>query len=221
MKKENDIKIHSVKYNFLMNIILKMSSFVFPLITFPYISRVLGPEVAFATSVVYYFSIFAALGIPTYGIRKCAQCRDNKEKLTKTVHELLILGSILTIIAYIVLVICVCFMPKLRNNANIIFITSLTLILSNVGVEWFYQAIEQYDYITIRNLLFKIISIVLMFLFVKRPEDYIVYAGIQVLGTVGSNILNLFRLRKYIPMKMGDNYDLYKFRYSNVGLYDK
>lgn len=212
MKKENDIKIHSVKYNFLMNIILKMSSFVFPLITFPYISRVLGPtgngKVAFATSVVYYFSIFAALGIPTYGIRKCAQCRDDKEKLTKTVHELLILGSILTIMAYIVLVICVCVMPKLRNNANIIFITSLTLILSNVGVEWFYQAIEQYDYITIRNLLFKVISIVLMFLFVKKPEDYVVYAGIQVIGTVGSNILNLFRLRKYIPMKMSGNYDV-------------
>ena len=184
MKQVNNIKIHSVKYNFLMNIILKMSSFIFPLITFPYISRVLGPagngKVAFATSVVYYFSIFAALGIPTYGIRKCAQCRDDKQKLAKTVHELLILGSILTVIAYIVLVICIFAIPKLRDNANIIFITSATLILTNVGVEWFYQAIEQYDYITIRNLLFKFISI----------------------------ILNLIKLRKYIPVKIDGKYNL-------------
>lgn len=212
MKQVNNIKMHSVKYNFLMNIILKMSSFIFPLITFPYISRVLGPagngKVAFATSVVYYFSIFAALGIPTYGIRKCAQCRDDKQKLAKTVHELLILGSILTVIAYIVLVICIFSIPKLRDNANIIFITSATLILTNVGVEWFYQAIEQYDYITIRNLLFKFISIILMFIFVKQPEDYVIYAGIQVIGTVGSNILNLIKLRKYIPVKIDGKYNL-------------
>ena len=183
----------SIGVNAGLNMIRTACQVIFPLITFPYISRVLGPagngKVAFATSVVYYFSIFAALGIPTYGIRKCAQCRDDKQKLAKTVHELLILGSILTVIAYIVLVICIFAIPKLRDNANIIFITSATLILTNVGVEWFYQAIEQYDYITIRNLLFKFISIILMFIFVKQPEDYVIYAGIQVIGTVGSNML--------------------------------
>ena len=70
-------------------------------------------------------------------------------------------------------------------------------------MEWFYQAIEEYGYITYRNLLFKIISVVLMFLCVRDKEDYILFAGVNVVGTVGSNILNLIRIRKYILCKKG------------------
>ena len=91
------MKIHSVKYNFIMNAILTVAGIIFPLITFPYISRVLLVEgsgkVAFATSVVTYFTMFASLGIPTYGVRACAIVRDNKEKLSKTVQELLIISG--------------------------------------------------------------------------------------------------------------------------------
>ena len=89
-------KKKSLKVNFIMNAILTSSSMIFPLITFPYVSRVLLPvgtgKVAFATSVVTYFSMFAQLGIPTYGIRACAQVRDDKEKLSQTVQELLIIN---------------------------------------------------------------------------------------------------------------------------------
>lgn len=84
MKYEKPIKV-----NFFMNFILTMSSIVFPIITFPYVSRVLSPEgigkVTFATSVISYFAMFAQLGIPTYGIRICAQVRDNKETLSQIV----------------------------------------------------------------------------------------------------------------------------------------
>lgn len=212
MSDNKGYKIHSVKYNFIMSATLRMSSFIFPFITFPYISRILGPDgngkISFATSVIYYFTTFAALGIPTYGIRICAQCRDDKKKLTKIVHELLILGTILTLIAYAVLIAMVYFVPKLRASSTIILVTSASLLLSNFGVEWFYQAIEQYDYITFRNIFFKVISIILMFIFVKNQEDYVLYAGIQVLGTVGSNILNLIRLRKYISLHPVKNYDI-------------
>ena len=81
-------KIHSVKYNFVMNFILTASQFVFPLITFPYISRVLqasgNGKVSLAYSVANYFMILASLRIPTYGVRACASVRNDKEKLTKT-----------------------------------------------------------------------------------------------------------------------------------------
>ena len=96
----------SIKKNFIMNAFLTMSSFIFPLITFPYVSRVLLPsgmgKVSFATSLISYFSIFAQLGIPIYGIRTCARVRDDKEKLSKTVHELLIISVFMTVITYIV-----------------------------------------------------------------------------------------------------------------------
>lgn len=98
------MRIRTVKFNFIMNAILTVSSILFPLITFPYISRVLLVEgsgkVAFATSVVSYFTMFATLGIPTYGIRACARVRDDKEKLSQTVQELLIISGITTAITY-------------------------------------------------------------------------------------------------------------------------
>lgn len=195
-------KQKSIIYNFIMNSILKMSSFLFPLITFPYISRILGAEgngkIAIADAFVSYFVMIASLGIPTYGIRVCAQCRDDKEKLSKVVHELLIISTIMTILSYVILYALVFFVPAVNEKKTLIFIYSITIVLSTFGIEWFYQAIEQYGYITYRNLIFKIISIGLMFAFVKEKEDYIIYAGIIVFGTVGSNILNLIRVRKYI-----------------------
>ena len=76
-------KVHSIKYNFIMNCILKVSA-LFSLITFPYVSRVLGSsrkmdKFLLSSSLVSYFSMIATLGIPTYGVRICAQCRDDKE----------------------------------------------------------------------------------------------------------------------------------------------
>lgn len=211
-KKENKIKTQSVTYNFIMNAILKMSSFIFPMITFPYVSRVLGAigngKISFATAFVSYFSMIATLGIPTYGIRVCAQCRDNKQELSKTVQELLMIETVMTILAYITMVIITVSVPKLEDYTVLIFVTSLSLVLTSFGMEWFYQAIEEYGYITYRNLAFKILSIALMFLFVKNKSDYIVYAAINVLGTVGSNILNLCRIRRYIFIKPQKNYNI-------------
>ena len=87
----------SIKKNFIMNSILTMSQFIFPLITFPYVSRILLPigtgKVSFATSVISYFAMFAQLGIPTYGIRACAKVRDNRKKLSKTAQEIFIINS--------------------------------------------------------------------------------------------------------------------------------
>ena len=88
----------SIKINFIMNVLLTASSLIFPLITFPYISRILLPtgtgKVAFATSIISYFSMLSALGIPTYGIRVCAGVRDDKNKLSKTVHEIFLINLI-------------------------------------------------------------------------------------------------------------------------------
>lgn len=79
----SDYKIRSVKFNFVMSMIMKISSYIFPLITLPYITRTLGAaangKISFATSVITYYSMFAQLGIPTYGIRECAKCRDDKD----------------------------------------------------------------------------------------------------------------------------------------------
>lgn len=213
-KKTKTYDVKSVKYNFLMNIILKVSMFLFPLITFPYVSRVLGPggtgKVSLATSVISYATMFATLGIPTYGIRACAQCRDDKKQLSKTVHELLIICILGLLVTYTVLIIVILCVPKLSQEKTLFFLMSSSLVLSSIGVEWFYQGIEQYKYITIRNIVFKFIALLMMFIFIHSSEDYILYGGITVLGTVGSNFLNLFKLRDYITLKPFKNYNIKK-----------
>ena len=210
--KRQEFKIHSIQYNFIMNIILKMSAFVFPLISFPYESRVLkasgNGKIAFAVAVVNYFSLFASLGIPSYGVKACAQVRDNKEKLSTIVQELLLINFCCMAVSYIAFIGMMLIVPEFRNEPALLWINSTSIFLSAIGVEWFYQAIEQYDYITFRNIAFKILSIILMFVFVKTSKDYIIYAGITVVGTYGSNILNAFRLPRYISLKKTTKYSI-------------
>ena len=109
------MRIRSVKFNFIMNFLLTASSIIFPLITFPYVSRVLqaagNGKVAFAAAVLTYFTMFASLGIPTYGIRVCAQVRDDREKLSRTVQELLIINTVTMVIVYAVFAVMIFIVP--------------------------------------------------------------------------------------------------------------
>ena len=152
--------IRSVKYNFIMNSILTVSTVLFPLITFPFATRVLGVDyygnVSFGQSVISYFTLFSSLGIPTYGIRACAKVRDSKEKLSQTVKELLFLNILSTIFTYIVFIWSLFCIDKFNGNMTLLLISSLSIILNTIGVQWLFSALEQYTYITVRNIAFKI-----------------------------------------------------------------
>ena len=188
------MRIHSIKYNFVMNMILKVSSLIFPLITLPYITRTLGAvqngKIEFATSTVSYFLMLAQLGIPTYGIRACAKCRDDKECLTKTVHELLFINFLSCLVSYLLLIVATIYIDKFYEYRILIMIQSISLFMNMLGMEWLYQAIEQYQYITVRNIIFKLIGIVMMFGFIHNPDDYLLYSGITVFCSCGSYLLN-------------------------------
>ena len=199
----------SLKLNFIMNAILTMSQFIFPLITFPYVSRILLPvgtgKVSFATSLITYFSMFAQLGIPTYGIRACAKVRDNKEALTRTAQELLIINMVMNIVSYIALFLALAFVPRLQTDKPLYVIMSLTIILTSVGMEWLYKALEQYTYITVRSVIFKFIALIAMFLLIHEESDYVIYGGITIFAASASNIFNLINAHKYIDLKpIGD-----------------
>lgn len=192
----------SLKLNFIMNIILTGSAYIFPLITFPYISRILeatgNGRINFADSVVSYFIMIAMLGIPVYGIRACAKAKNDKEKLSETVYEIIILNLISTIASYVLLFLALNFVTKFEDYKPLILILSASIFLNCIGVEWLYKAFEEYSYITIRSLIFKIISIILMFLFVKSQEDIEIYAFIMVISSSLSYIFNFIKLRKYV-----------------------
>jgi len=205
-------KSQSLKKNFIMNAILTMSSFIFPLITFPYVSRILLPvgtgKVSFATSLISYFSILAQLGIPTYGIRACAKVRDDHEKLTRIAHELLFINLIMSMVSYVILAIVLLTVPKLQEDRILYIIVSMTLILNAIGMEWLYKALEQYTYITIRSIIFKFIALIGMFLLVHSKEDYVIYGALTIFAASASNIFNFINVHKYIDMKPVGNYNM-------------
>lgn len=189
-----------------------MSTFIFPLITFPYVSRVLleigTGKVTFAASVVTYFNMFAQLGIPTYGIRACAKVRDDREKLSRTAHELLAINLIMSVLSYLLLAVGIIFIPKLQGEKTLLIITSFTIVLSAIGMEWLYKALEQYTYITVRSIIFKAISVIAMFLLVHEQSDYVIYGAITIFAASASNIMNFFYARKFISMRPVGGYNL-------------
>lgn len=202
----------SIFKNFIMNAILNISSFIFPLITFPYISRILSPlgmgKITFMTSIVAYLLMVAQLGIPTYGVKICAKYRDNKEKLSKITHELLIINVVMSIISYLILILIVILSSKVREEKSLLFIISSSIFFNTISVEWLYKGMEEYAYITKRSLFFKLISVILMFIFIHNENDYLKYGAITVLASVGSGIINFINLRRYINFKLYKKYNL-------------
>lgn len=197
--------MHSLKFNAVMNMILTSSAVIFPLITVPYVSRTLNPAgmgaVSFAQSIVTYFSLVAMLGISTYGVRACAQVRDNKEELARVVQELLVILTVSTTVVFIIYLISLSVVPRFAENQSLFLIFGIALWLASFGVEWFYQAIEQYGYITIRSIAAKLMGLILMFLLVHGADDYRIYGVIVIFTGYGANILNMIRLRQLVRFR--------------------
>lgn len=212
----------SIKKNFIMNVILTLSGIIFPIISFSYVSDILGPagtgQVDFATSVIHYFAIFAMLGIPTYGVKACAKVRDDKEKLSRTVHELLTINLVMSVIIYLLLIPTILFVPRIRDEKTLFIVISSTIILNSIGMEYLYKGLEQYSYITIRSVIFKAIACIAMFLLVKDESDYIMYGAITILAASASHVLNFINSRKLIYTKWIGNYD-YKQHFKPVGIF--
>lgn len=143
-----------------------------------------------------------------YGTRECAKVRDDKEKLSTVVQELLLIllcSTSIVYLAYIGFILCI---PRTREQLPLMFIASVMLWLYNFGAEWFYRSIEQYEYITVRNIAFKLLALVLMFIFVRQTGDYLAYAVINIIGSAGSNVLNMLRIRSFITFSRRYKMDL-------------
>lgn len=202
----------SVKKNAVLNIINSLLSILFPVITFAYASRVILPDgvgrINYAKSFSEIFIIFASLGISTYGIREGAKLRNNKEKLSNFVQEILLINTISTFITYICYFLILYCWHSTFYYRDVLLIYSITILTTTFGAEWFYGAIENYRFLTIRKAIVQIFSLFCMIIFVKEQKDYLVYAQICVLANVGSNIFSFFSLRKFISFKKNGVYCL-------------
>ena len=200
------MKVKSMKRNYIYNLVLTVINMIFPLITAPYLSYVLGAEnigkVNYATSIINWFILFASFGIPRYGIREIARNRENKKELTNSFWNLLLIQVIISFIAIILYLVVIFNIKVFRQDLNLYILMIVMIILNIFSIDWFYQGIEEYGYITSRNLIFKLISIILIFTMINDRDDYLIYALINILALSFNNVLNYFNTKKYIDKKI-------------------
>ena len=213
----------SLKKNYILNLTNTISTMLFPLITFPYAARIIMADgigqVNFFSSIISYISLFTCLGIPMYAIRETARVRDNQKELSKTTTEILILHACLTLFGYLAVFIIAFTVPKVMVDIPLFLLFSTSIFFTAIGCEWFYQGVEDFKYITIRAITIKSICVVLLFLLVHSKDDLMYYAIYTVVGSVGNNIFNFLRLRKYVKLKYIDFKELKPLRHLKPALH--
>lgn len=195
----------SLKLNMVLNAFKGMLSILFPLISFPYVSKILGVEnlgrYNFAHSIINYFLLIAALGLKTYAVREGAKLRDTKEEFAKFANQMFTINMISTAISYLLFMLTLVLVPKFAEYRALLLIFSLQILFTTIGVEWIYTIYEDFSYITLLSIISHIFSLAALFLLVKTENDLNVYAGITVLAGVGTNLINLIHCRKYCRIR--------------------
>lgn len=193
---------NSLVKNSLYNILYKVISVLYPLVTVTYVSHILMSErmgmVNYAQNIVSYFAIVAALGIPTYGIRETSIRRSNKEELSNNFWELFTINAISTTISLVVYIVLIIFVDRFRGLLILYIVAGIQIVFNYLNVDWFYQGIEEYKYISIRSIVVKLIALIVLPILVRTSKDYINYALIYCLAIGGNNVFNIIRIRKYI-----------------------
>ena len=186
----------SIKKNFILSMFFQILNIITPLITAPYISRVLGANAvgiySYTSSIQLYFSIFAALGTATYGCREIAICRDNHDQRSKLFWEIELLTVFTSIICLIMYIVLILFSS---NYAIFLIALGIKLINTMLDISWFYIGIEELKYIVFKNAFFKIVGIALLFMFIKEPSDLLLY----ILIMCGTTFFGTITMWLYIP----------------------
>ncbi len=207
------MKQKSLKLNALFSAIRRVCYIVFPLITFPYVSRVMGADAIgkfnFSNSIISYFILLSSLGVANYALRDGSKIRDDKVKFQKFISEVFTINMIATVISYVILMLLL-FIPKINSYSAIILILSIQILFNTLGVEWIYNIYEDHIYLTIRSISIQILSLILLLLFVHSPNDLLWYASISALAGTGSNVLNLLFLKKHCSLKLTKELNLDK-----------
>jgi O-antigen/teichoic acid export membrane protein len=167
-------------------------------------------KVNFGNSIVSYFSLVASLGVTTYAIRECSKVRDDKKKLEQVASQIISINICTTIIAYLGLLILLIAARPLASYRQLIIIQSTNILFTTLGADWLNTAMEDFKYITLRTVFFQVVALVLMFIFVQKPEDYLLYAIITVVSTSGGNIINIFYRRRFCKTHFTLDMDLKK-----------
>lgn len=193
------MKEKSVKKNYVYNLLYQLLVIILPIITTPYLARTLGAEgngiYGYTTSILTYFILFGSLGITMYGNREVAYVQSDKQKRSNLFWELFVFKTITMFFSIVVF-----FFMFARTGVNSLYykILLIELVGNLIDISWFYQGMEDFKKIVIRNFVIRILSIILIFVFVKSFDDLWKYFLLVTLSTfIGSSTLWI-GLKKYI-----------------------
>lgn len=193
--------------NYILISINTVANLILPIITFPYISRVIGAEylgiVNFATSYGYYFVHLASFGISSYAIRVVSKVRDNVETVEQVSNEIYNINILFSIISGVLYLLGVFTVAKLRENAFVFCLYSLSIFTNFLSLEWLFQAHDDYKFTTIRSITIRLISIIAVFVFVRNRNDYPIYMLIITISDMGARFSNLYYAnKKYVRLRL-------------------
>ncbi len=188
--------------NFIYNVALTLSSYLINLILFPYVSRVLGVDlvgkVGFVNDTVSYFSLFALMGVATVGIREIAACGEDRGKRSKVFSSLMAIVLLFTALVLVVYLAAILVVNRFQADRSLFVMGAGTLLFTSLLIEWFYQGMEDFRFITIRSVLVKLAYAAAVFLIVRRPEDYRTYFALTVGAVVVNALVNLAYSRRFV-----------------------
>lgn len=213
-----------VKKNVLYTTFLTGANYIFPLITYPYISRILGPANIganeFALRIVGYFLLFASLGVTTIGTREIAKSKQSKEECSRTFSSILILNILSTIFILVVYGICIYSVASFQRVKPLLLIGSIQIAFTPFLIEWLYKGMEDFPYITKRILAVRVLYVISIFIFVKTEEDLLKYFTLTIFSMILNAIFNWEHKRKYVRFTIkGLNFKKYIKPYFTFGLY--
>jgi len=196
--------VPSIRKNFGYNLLLTVCGYIIPFITFPYISRVLGVQnlgvCNFVDSIINYFVLFSMLGVGSYGVREIARVRLDEGKRNAVFTNLVLLNLVMTVVAIIVLIVCTFSIPKLADYRPFLLIGIVKLVFNVFLIEWFYQGIQDFKYITIRSLAIRLAYVVAIFVFIRSEADVLLYYFITTLTTVLNACINFLHSKRYVKI---------------------
>lgn len=198
----------SIGVNALLNVIKQVLSILFPMITVYTATRALGTDnfgmVNYIKSIVSYFILLSGLGISTYAIREGAKCRDDRKQFNMFANQVFTINAFSTIISSFLLLIFL-FITKITPSTKefaIYLVFGTTMFLSFLGADWINSIYEDFFYLTVRYIFIYGIALFCLFLFVRTPETYLIYAILTVIATSGGNVLNILYIRKYAKLRL-------------------
>jgi O-antigen/teichoic acid export membrane protein len=194
----------SIKRNLVYNFILSVSQVFLPLLSIPYVSRVLDPagigEVSFIDSFTFYFVSIAEFGIVVYGMREVARLRNEPEKKEKLVSELLLLHILSSSVTLVFYALGVYFILDKIHDTRILYFSFSYLLVNFFACEWYFLGMEKFRYITFRSVFSRVLGLISIYLLIKQPSDYYIYYAIIASSAMINSLFNLYLLFKEVPV---------------------